>query len=283
MHGRDGGMLRCTTILGLALVMMLTNACSEAESDAVPDDFPIPVAADEGGQGDVGPEVGVGDDDVLPPQDTGPPPPLDTGPPPPEDTGPPPPQDTGPPPPEDTGPPPPEDTGPPPPPGCEATEIDGRLVHGDAPPLVMIDPGCGKLSYGRYAAEGQVEAVHLLPDFSYAGYRGGGVPIPSIPAVETVSPGPGDDRAAIQAAIDAVSALPVGDDGFRGAVELTAGTYQVGDTLTIAAGGVVLRGAGQGTRGTVLVATKKAQHALISLAGTGKGLGGCRQDELARG
>ena len=41
--------------------------------------------------------------------------------------------------------------------------------------MVKVDPKCGKLSYGLYAAQGQSAAVHLLPVFSYAGYMGGGV------------------------------------------------------------------------------------------------------------
>ena len=56
----------------------------------------------------------------------------------------------------------------------------------------------------------------------------------------------GDDRARIQAAIDVVSALPADASGHRGAVLLRAGTYEVGDTITISTSGVILRGEGQG-------------------------------------
>ncbi len=156
-------------------------------------------------------------------------------------------------------------------PNCAAEWIDGRLVHGDAPPLVAVDPLCGLLSYGRYANEGETSAGSLLPDFSYAGYRRGGVPIPDVPVVKTVSPSPGDDRALIQAAIDEVGALPPDASGQRGAVLLAAGTYQVEGTLTIAAGGVVLRGAGQDAAGSVIVATQKQQHDLIRIEGGGSG------------
>jgi hypothetical protein len=162
---------------------------------------------------------------------------------------------------------------PPSPPPCQGEWVDGRLVHGSAPPLAMIDPGCGRVSYGWYAVEGETEANHLLPDFSFAGYMGGGVPIPAVPVVQTLSPGGGDDHAEIQAALDAVSALPLNPDGFRGAVLLAAGTWQVGEPLTIAASGVVLRGEGQGSGGTLLVATKPAQHELIHLKGSGAGFG----------
>ena len=82
-----------------------------------------------------------------------------------------------------------------------------------------------------------------------------------------------DQRARIQAAIDAVSALPRGPDGLRGAVLLRRGTWPISDTLTIEASGVVLRGEGQGAGGTVLVATRRAQHDLLIVRGTGSGLG----------
>src|SRR4051812_28139147 len=55
-------------------------------------------------------------------------------------------------------------------------------------------------------------------DFSYAGYHGGGVKLPS-PAVKvTVSPGSGDDTSRIQSAISSVAAMTPDANGFRGAV-----------------------------------------------------------------
>ena len=139
-------------------------------------------------------------------------------------------------------------------------------------PLVKVGP-CGVLIYGRYANQGQKNTVNLLPDFSFAGYKGGGVPLPTAPVRRTVSPGPGDDRVKIQAAIDDVSKLGVGASGLRGAVLLKKGTYQVSGTLHIKQSGVVLRGEGQHAKGTVLVATQKAKHTLISIQGSGSGLG----------
>ncbi|MEL7367944.1 MAG: hypothetical protein AAFN74_03455 [Myxococcota bacterium] len=144
-------------------------------------------------------------------------------------------------------------------------------VHGQAPPLVR-NGACGRLEYGLYANEGQNLAVHRLPDFSFAGYRGGGITIPTVREVERVAPGPGDDRARIQAAIDRVSRRTPNADGFRGAVVLDAGTFQVGDSLYIRANGIVLRGAGQGRDGTIVVATRRAQHSLIIVEGEGQGL-----------
>ncbi len=119
----------------------------------------------------------------------------------------------------------------------------------------------GRLQYAT-DAEG-----NRVPDFSRAGYRGGGVPLPDVPTVRTVEPVDGDDTASIQAAIDAVEALPVDADGIRGAVELAAGTYEVSGTLTIDQSGVVLRGAG--ARGddpatsTILLRSEPGQEPIV--------------------
>ncbi len=85
-----------------------------------------------------------------------------------------------------------------------------------------------------------------IPDFSTVGYRAGGVPVPEVPVKVTLEPGTGDDTERIQAAIDEVGALPVDDNGFRGAVLLKAGAYEIGTELEINRSGVVLRGEGQG-------------------------------------
>jgi hypothetical protein len=72
-------------------------------------------------------------------------------------------------------------------------------------------------------------------DFSSAGHGGGGVPLPNVPVRVTLSPSGGDDTAAIQSAIDAVSSMPHDSAGFRGAVQLAAGTFNVSSTLHISA------------------------------------------------
>lgn len=134
-------------------------------------------------------------------------------------------------------------------------------------PLAALDD-CGRLTYGLYAQQGQGDAVHRLPDFSYAGYRGGGVALPVVPTVVTLdAPSGGDDRAVIQAAIDEVAARPLDGAGLRGAVLLRRGEWRVEGSLVVAASGVVLRGEGQGADGTVVVATRRAQHSVIELMG----------------
>lgn len=103
-------------------------------------------------------------------------------------------------------------------------------------PWVSVD-ALGKLVY-RTLPRGD-----RIVDFSYAGYMGGGVALPRIAAARTVAPSGGDDTAAIQQAIDDVSALSM-KDGFRGAILLAPGIFQCSGTLNIAASGVVLRGSG---------------------------------------
>lgn len=142
------------------------------------------------------------------------------------------------------------------------------------PPPAVGDPlaamgGCGRLVYGPYANRDELHADNRLPDFSFAGYMRGGVALPQVPTVETVSNEPGDDRDRIQAAIDAVSALPPDADGIRGAVLLTAGTYRADAPIRIETSGVVLRGEGQGTDGTIVRATGTYQYSLIEVHGGG--------------
>jgi hypothetical protein len=88
----------------------------------------------------------------------------------------------------------------------------------------------------------------------------------------TVRPQSGDDRARIQQAIDAVSKRAPDANGFRGAVLLEKGTYQVDGTLYIRKSGVVLRGRGQCKSCTTLVATRRKKHDLIRVEGKGEGV-----------
>ncbi len=143
-------------------------------------------------------------------------------------------------------------------------------VAGQAPLVSLQD---GKLTYTLYANQGQENAVNQVPDFSSAGYRGGGVRLPEVPVKETVLPDTGDVKAAIQRAIDRVAALPADANGFRGAVLLKTGIYHVGGSLFIRESGVVLRGEGNSLDGTVLIATQRSQHNLIEVRGTGSGFG----------
>ena len=105
---------------------------------------------------------------------------------------------------------------------------------------------------------------HVM-DFSYAGYGGGGVQIPGVPAAISVSPSDGDDTTNIQNAIDTVSQMPL-TNGFRGAVLLGKGIFYCNGPLTIKASGVVLRGYGPGVPGTMIRMTT-VPHLFISIEG----------------
>lgn len=131
----------------------------------------------------------------------------------------------------------------------------------------------GRLVYNTYANKGQQNSVNKIPDFSNAGYKGGGIKIPELAVKETLEPFEGDCREMIQSAIDRVSALAPDENGHRGAVLLKAGIYPVEGSLNIRAGGVVLRGEGNGVDGTVLIATQKKQHDFIGIRGSGTGYG----------
>ncbi|HEY7428620.1 MAG TPA: DUF6298 domain-containing protein [Gemmataceae bacterium] len=119
----------------------------------------------------------------------------------------------------------------------------------------------GKLVYDRD------ERGNRIPDFSHCGYAGGGAAIPDVPVRVVVPPGRGDNGPRIQAAIDYVSGLPADANGLRGAVLLLAGRHEVVGGLRLTAGGVVLRGQGQGADGTVLMATGTDRRTLIRVVG----------------
>jgi len=101
------------------------------------------------------------------------------------------------------------------------------------------------------------EQGNRIPDYSYAGYGGGGVSLPNVPVKVVLEPAPGDDTDRIQAALNKVSIMPLDKNNLRGAVLLRAGLYEVKGSLKIAASGVVLRGQGIGPDGTTIRATSK--------------------------
>ena len=120
----------------------------------------------------------------------------------------------------------------------------------------------GRLSYRTWGNGNRIL------DFSHAGYGGGGVALPDVPVVRTLNPSGGDDRAALQAAIDAVSALPL-QNGFRGALRLGPGTFRVSGIVNLRAGGVVVRGSGSGSGGTTLLMTSSSAMTVFDVRGSG--------------
>jgi hypothetical protein len=138
---------------------------------------------------------------------------------------------------------------------------------GERPHSRLAVPGAdGKLTYPAYSERGD-----RLPDFSWCGYRGGGVALPRPPVKVTLEPvaGEGDDLARIQKALDTVGEMPLDEKGFRGAVLLKKGTFRVGGTLNFNKSGVVLRGEGDGEDGTVVIASARKKYTVIMIGGSG--------------
>ena len=109
-----------------------------------------------------------------------------------------------------------------------------------------------------------------IPDFSYCGYMASEKPIPAIPVKVVVPVGKGDATLRIQSALDYVASLPVDENGFRGAVLLQKGMYEVSGQLRITASGVVLRGSGMSENGTLLIGAGTERLALIKIIGRNK-------------
>lgn len=133
---------------------------------------------------------------------------------------------------------------------------------GPASAWVYVD-AAGALAYKTVEERGD-----RILDFSFAGYRGGGVALPRVAVKRRVQPSGGDDTNAIQDALDAVAQLPL-IDGTRGAVELSAGTFSLKGSLRITTSGVVLRGAGSSADGTLLK-VEGSPRTLITLSGSGQ-------------
>jgi hypothetical protein len=139
----------------------------------------------------------------------------------------------------------------------------GVFFHAASAPKGESEWACldasGKLNYKTLAGGDRIV------DFSHAGYGGGGVKLPGVAVQKTIAPSGGDDSAAIQSAIDAVAALPL-KDGFRGAVLLAPGTFHCAKPITLSQDGIVLRGSGASTNGTVIEMTG-TPHVCVSIAG----------------
>jgi len=148
----------------------------------------------------------------------------------------------------------------------------GQMLIGSAVAAVALAaPAASKWVYFgddhklHYRAD---ERGNRIVDFSYAGYHGGGVRLPSVAAAKTLAAVSGDNTAQIQAALDAVAHLPLNAAGFRGAVLLKAGTFELDGTLQIAASGVVLRGSGSDGGGTN-IELGGAPHRFLDIRGNG--------------
>jgi hypothetical protein len=96
----------------------------------------------------------------------------------------------------------------------------------------------GKLAYAATPS-----GDHIV-DFSYAGYRGGGVALPDAPVAETLAPSGADDTTVLQSALDRVAAVAA-KSGTPQALLLAPGTFHLNAAMKISASNLVLRGSGR--------------------------------------
>jgi hypothetical protein len=96
----------------------------------------------------------------------------------------------------------------------------------------------GKLAYATTPT-----GDHIV-DFSYAGYRGGGVALPDAPVAETLTPSGADDTSALQSALNRVAALATKSNTPQ-ALLLAPGTFHLSAPINISASNLVLRGSGR--------------------------------------
>lgn len=154
--------------------------------------------------------------------------------------------------------------------------IERPVNYSKKAPLASIDKTTGKLTYAPYANHKRDELVNILPDFSHAGYMGGGVALPSyssIPIkVSLNAQDTGDDYARIKSAIDEIARLPKDARGIRGAVHLKAGRYRISQPIIIRHSGIIVRGDGQGKNGTIIEATS-TEHKTVVISAEGEGKG----------
>ena len=130
-----------------------------------------------------------------------------------------------------------------------------------APPMPVVYSKEGKFVYTADSLNNRI------PDFSYCGYMASEKAIPDVAVKIVVPVSKGDATLRIQSALDYVATLPVDASGFRGAVLLQKGTYEVFGQLQIKASGVVLRGGGMNNDGTTIIGAGTGRLALIKIVG----------------
>jgi Family of unknown function (DUF6298) len=108
-----------------------------------------------------------------------------------------------------------------------------------------------------------------IPDFSYCGYKASEQTIPNVAVKVVVPVTKGNATLRIQSALDYVANLPLDATGFRGAVLLQKGTYEVLGQLQINVSGVVLRGSGMDASGTTIIGAGTERTTLIKIMGKG--------------
>lgn len=137
--------------------------------------------------------------------------------------------------------------------------VFGQKKQKKASPVALAEDG--RLAYAPDSLGNRIV------DFSYAGYMAGAQVIPDAPIRVTVPAREGDATARIQAAIDYVGNLPLDTNGLRGAVLLGAGVHKVLSGVVMKKSGVVLRGAGMGENGTVLLGDGRTRETVVRVLG----------------
>jgi len=126
----------------------------------------------------------------------------------------------------------------------------------------------GKLRYRKQVLGDRI------PDFSFVGYQMGNKSIPDLEVIATIYPIQGDATDYIQNIIDSVAEnVTLDADGFRGAILLKAGVYELSSTIYLKDNGIVLRGEGNTEDKTVLLATSITNGSkLINIGNTNRDL-----------
>ncbi|GGF06824.1 DUF6298 domain-containing protein [Flavobacterium limi] len=120
--------------------------------------------------------------------------------------------------------------------------------------------------------EGKLECTadakgNQIPDFSFAGYKGSSTAIPNVAIKAFVPHIDGDATQTIQSAIDYVAKLKADATGFKGTVLLDKGIFKVSGEINIKESGILLRGSGSDTNGTILLGTSINRKAIINISG----------------
>lgn len=142
-------------------------------------------------------------------------------------------------------------------------------TQGVAQPAFPISVAEGKLQYTTD------QQGNRILDFSHCGYRNSEELIPDAEVVYTLSPSANDSEL-IQGHIDALAARPMNEQGLRGAILLTEGTFYLDEPLYIRTSGIVLRGESKAK--TVLVKRGVDRGAVIYIEGAGERTFGATTD-----
>lgn len=151
--------------------------------------------------------------------------------------------------------------------GTGTNTVTNAFYNGAKQGTALIGLKNGEIDYNGYANRGESNENNTIIDFSYSGYKMGGVRIPEAEVKITLYPQSGDNKGRIQDAINYVAGLPANKDGVRGAVLLKKGRYDVNGTIYLNKSGVVLRGEGQGSSGTVIYNTLRKQNNTVEVGG----------------